>query len=125
MLILSSSAEYLVIITERVPVRERINGQTLYHATEFRVLPVATTASNAIRDHPVEKRLVDLVEKHLSSSVLWFSYDYDLTRNLQAQTLLPANGRPMWETVSKSLNWANSQVDVLFLWVGRRPFLLE
>lgn len=50
-------------------------------------------------DHPVEKHLVDLVEKHLADSVLWFSYGFDLTRNLQSQALSPADGKALWETV--------------------------
>lgn len=92
-------AEYLVVITGRAPIRRRINGHAIYHATEFRVLPVATPTSNHLIDHPVEKHLVDLIEKHLADSVLWFSYGFDLTRNLQSQTLNPANGKPMWEMV--------------------------
>lgn len=92
-------AEYVVVITGRAPIRGRINSHTIYHATEFRVLPISAPTSNTMMDHPVEKHLVDLMEQHLATSVLWFSYGYDLTRNLQAQTLNPADNKPLWETV--------------------------
>jgi hypothetical protein len=98
-LILVCVAEYIVVITGRAPIRGRISGHIIYHATEFRVLPIATPTSNHLMDHPVERHLVDLVEKHLADSVLWFSYGFDVTRSLQSQTLNPANGKPMWETV--------------------------
>ena len=92
-------ADFLVLITGRSPARGRMNGHVIYLATEFRVLPVATPSRNSLLAHPVEKHLVDLVEQHLASSVLWFSYGWDLTRTLQAQTVNPAEGRPLWETV--------------------------
>jgi phosphatidylinositol 4-phosphatase len=92
-------ADFLVLITGRSPARGRMNGHTVYLATEFRVLPVATPSRNSLVEHPVEKHLVDLVEHHLASSVLWFSYGWDLTRTLQAQTVNPNEGRPLWQTV--------------------------
>src|SRR5258707_8487582 len=92
-------ADYLVLVTGRSPARGRMNGHTIYLATEFRVLPIATPSANALVSHPVERHLVTLVEKHLSTSVLWFSYGWDLTRSLRAQALKPSDGKALWETV--------------------------
>ncbi|KAF8317564.1 hypothetical protein DL93DRAFT_2165436 [Clavulina sp. PMI_390] len=100
-----STTEYLVVITGRAAIRGRINDHTLYHATEFRVLPVATPASNHLMDHPVEKHLVDLVEKHLADSVLWFSYGFEITRTLQSQYANPSAGKPMWEAADDRFFW--------------------
>ncbi|KAF8324844.1 inositol/phosphatidylinositol phosphatase [Cantharellus anzutake] len=100
-----TTTDYLVLITGRSPARGRMNGHTIYLATEFRVLPIATPSANTLISHPVERHLVGLVENHLSASVLWFSYGWDLTRSLQAQALRPSEGKALWETLDDRFFW--------------------
>lgn len=116
-------ADYLVLITGRSPARGRMNGHTIYLATEFRVLPIATPSANTLVSHPVERHLVTLVEKHLSTSVLWFSYGWDLTRSLQAQAREPSDDKALWETVRSSHRiFLRMGLNILS---GRRQVLLE
>lgn len=93
-----ATADFLIVITAQYP-HGRIDGQTVYKATDFRILPLAPPSSNSLLDHPVEKHLLKLVEKHLYGGVFWFSYGYDLTRRMQAQAMSDSEGRALWETV--------------------------
>lgn len=107
---LTTTAEYLVIITQRTP-SCRLLTHPIFLATDFRLLPLsATSSSQAILGNPVEKELVSLVEQGLRAGSLWFSYGWDLTNTLQRQQDLEDAGRgagraPLWQRADDRFFW--------------------
>jgi hypothetical protein len=99
-----SSAEYVVILTGR-ELRGRLMGHEVYRTTDFDILPLNPNASVLNPPHIVEGHLLALVQSHLNSGQFLFSYEWDVTRRLQAQweTMDKDQGRHWWETVCMSI----------------------
>ena len=91
-------AEYLIVITEREP-RGRIDGHTIYLATDFRLFPISSPTAVHPSGQASERYLLSVVERHLLSGLFWFSYGWDITTRLQAQASVNREGKPMWELV--------------------------
>ncbi|KAG8902510.1 hypothetical protein FRB99_004384 [Tulasnella sp. 403] len=94
-------ADLLVFITS-AKLRGKFLGRPIYLARHFLLLPLTSTLS-----HPVESRLISLVYNHLQEGKFWFSYEWDLTRNLQTQTREGQNGL-MWEMADDRFFWNKS-----------------
>ncbi|KAG8905656.1 hypothetical protein FRB99_008497 [Tulasnella sp. 403] len=99
-----STSDFLVVITGRAA-RGRIDGHHIYRATDFRILSLAPPTQSNLLDHPVERHLLRLVEKHLQNGVFWFSYGWDLTRRMQTQATPESEGRAMWELADDRFFW--------------------
>lgn len=104
-----TSADYIVIITQRTPSCRLLSHQ-IYLATDFRLLPLnPASSSKAILGNPIENELVSLVEQGLKAGPMWFSYGWDLTNTLQRQKALEAGmgpGRaPLWKRADERFFW--------------------
>ena len=113
------TAEFLIVITKR-ELKGQICGHNIYRATGFELLPLQSVATSS---QVTERYLLSLVKSNLNSSLLWFSYDWDLTRRLQAQYVArPGDvGKALWESVRRSFYfWLFVE-----LALGRWPVLLE
>lgn len=96
-------AEYIIVITSR-ELRGRLMGHEIYRATDFDVLPLNPVVSTDNPPHPVEGHLLALVRSHLRGGNFLFSYEWDLTRRMQAQweTRATETGKSSWEVVCLS-----------------------
>ncbi|KAG8797549.1 hypothetical protein FRC16_008752 [Serendipita sp. 398] len=82
-----STTDFLVVITGRVS-KGKILGQEIFQATDYKVLPISSGATTAqILAHPIEQHLLALVHSHLYSASFIFSYEWDVTRRMQAQVI--------------------------------------
>ncbi|EJT97779.1 hypothetical protein DACRYDRAFT_71440 [Dacryopinax primogenitus] len=101
-----TTADFLIVITNRAR-HGRLIGSEIYLATDFKVLPIPSTANSAqLLDHPVEKRLLTLVKNHLDSGKFWFSYGWDLTRRLQSQWGdVKVEGEGLWRKCDERFWW--------------------
>jgi hypothetical protein len=54
-------------------------------------------------NHPVEKHLVGLIERHLATGLFWFSYTWDLTNRVQAQSV--SENEPLWKRADDRFFW--------------------
>ncbi|KAI0029153.1 SacI homology domain-containing protein [Vararia minispora EC-137] len=99
-------AEYIVLITGR-ELKGKILGHPIYRATEYEILPIEPNASVVHPVHPVEAHLLALIKSNLNDSVLIFSYEFDITRRLQAQWVARERdeGRASWEVVDDRFFW--------------------
>lgn len=81
-------------------------GHDIYRATEFDLLPLNPNVSAHNPPHAVEAHLLALVRSHFYGGNFLFSYTWDLTRRLQAQSEKHENeaGKSLWEVVS-SVRW--------------------
>ncbi|KAF8898432.1 SacI homology domain-containing protein [Infundibulicybe gibba] len=79
-----SLTEYIIIITGR-ELRGRIMGHEVYRAVDFDILPLNPNVSVSNPPHPVEGHFLALARSHLYGGNFLFSYEWDLTRRLQAQ----------------------------------------
>jgi phosphatidylinositol 4-phosphatase len=93
-------ADFIVLVTGRES-HGHILGHQVFRATDFKVLPLA---SSLVEQHPVESHLLALVRAHLFGGTFWFSYTWDLTCRLQEQRLTRDKnvGKAIWETVRTS-----------------------
>jgi hypothetical protein len=73
----------------------------VYRATDFDILPLNPNISTDSPPHPVEGHLLALVRSHLHGGNFLFSYEWDLTRRMQAQweTRDKEAGKYFWEMV--------------------------
>ncbi|KAI0322321.1 SacI homology domain-containing protein [Amylostereum chailletii] len=99
-------SEYVIVITGR-ELRGKLLGHSVYKATDFDILPLEPGISVSNPPHPVEAHLLALVRSHLSSGIFLFSYDFDITRRLQAQWVARAKdeGKASWEVVDDRFFW--------------------
>lgn len=76
-------------------------GQDVYRATGFDILPLNPNISVQDPPHAVEGHLLALIRSHLKSSLLLFSYGWDLTTRLQAQWAAQESTKrqALWEAV--------------------------
>jgi hypothetical protein len=76
-------------------------GHEVYRATDFDILPLNPNISTDSPPHPVEGHLLALVRSHLHGGNFLFSYEWDLTRRMQAQweTRDKEAGKYFWEMV--------------------------
>ena len=96
-IILSFSADYLVVITKRKLVSTILNT-AIYAATDFSVFPVDRATTVELLAHPDEAYLLGLLKAHLFSAPFYFTYGgYNVTNRLQQQKL--NDERSFWETV--------------------------
>ena len=81
-------------------------GNYIYRATEFEILPLNVNISVDHPSHPVESYLLALVRSHLYGGTFLFSYEWDVTRRLQAQSDSQESDKlkHMWELVRTFLN---------------------
>jgi hypothetical protein len=68
---------------------------------DFDILPLDPGISASKPSHPVETHLLALVRTHLNYGQFLYSYEFDVTRRLQAQYVARQKDEdmPMWETV--------------------------
>ncbi|KAG8934499.1 hypothetical protein FRC03_011044 [Tulasnella sp. 419] len=101
-LISLATTDYLVLITS-AKLFGKLLRHPIYLATRFLVLPVATTPL----EHPAEKHLLGLLHKHLTEGKFWFSYEWDLTRRLQAQAQSAKSdeGKALWQVADDRFFW--------------------
>lgn len=99
-----ATSDFLIVITGR-EARGRIDGHAIYLATDFKVLPIAPPSSYHLLEHPVERHLQKLVERHLVEGVFWFSYGWDLTRRLQTQASADSESKSAWELADDRFFW--------------------
>lgn len=76
-------------------------GHPIYRAVDFDILPLDPGVSVSKPSHPVEIHLLALVRSHLNNGNFLYSYEFDVTRRLQAQYVARETdeGKPMWEIV--------------------------
>lgn len=76
-------------------------GHEVYRATDFDVLPLNPNISVINPPHPVESHLIALVRSHWHGGHFLFSYEWDITRRLQAQWFAREEDatKAIWETV--------------------------
>jgi hypothetical protein len=98
-------AEYVIVLTGR-ELRGRLMGHEVYRATNFDILPLNPNISTDSPPHPVEEHLLALVRSHLHGGNFLFSYEWDLTRRMQAQwgTRDKEAGKYFWEMVLPGLH---------------------
>ncbi|KAI9511793.1 SacI homology domain-containing protein [Russula earlei] len=101
-----TQSEYLIIITGR-ELRGHLLGHPVYRAVDFDILPLDPGVSASKPSHPVETHLLALVRSHLSSGQFLYSYEFDVTRRLQAQYVARETdeGKPMWEIADDRFFW--------------------
>jgi hypothetical protein len=82
-------------------------GHPIYRAVDFEILPLDPGVSVSKPSHPVELHLLALVRSHLSSGNFLYSYEFDITRRLQAQYVAREydEGKALWEIVRIPLSW--------------------
>jgi hypothetical protein len=73
---------------------------------DFDILPLDPGISVSKPSHPVETHLLALVRTHLNHGQFLYSYEFDVTRRLQAQYVARQKDEdmPMWGTVSVILS---------------------
>ncbi|CCA67182.1 probable SAC1-recessive suppressor of secretory defect [Serendipita indica DSM 11827] len=102
-----STSDFLVLITDRKS-KGKLLGKDIYQATDYKVLPIASGASvSQILGHPIEKQLLGLIHSHLFSATFIFSYEWDVTRRMQAQ-LIAANddaAKAPWQAADLRFFW--------------------
>ncbi|KAJ7630572.1 SacI homology domain-containing protein [Roridomyces roridus] len=101
-----SLSDYVVVISER-EFKGRLLGHDIYRATDFELLPLSQNINVANPPHPVEAHLIALVRSHLLGGSFLFSYDWDMTRRLQAQweTREQDTSKAFWETADDRFFW--------------------
>lgn len=105
-LISLSLSEYVIVISGR-ELQARLMGHDIYRATEFDLLPLNPNVSAHNPPHAVEAHLLALVRSHLYGGNFLFSYTWDLTRRLQAQSQKHENeaGKSLWEVADDRFFW--------------------
>ncbi|WFD25676.1 Phosphoinositide phosphatase sac1 [Malassezia nana] len=100
------TSDFLVVITNRKRVAH-ILGSTIYLATDFRMLPIQSSANPSLLSHPIEKRLIALVKESLYSGPLYFSYEMDLTSSMQRQVQNAGKegSVPLWKRADERFFW--------------------
>lgn len=102
------TSDFLVVVTNRKKVAH-IQKSNIYLATDFRLLPVRSGANPGLLRHPIERRLLGLVKESLYSGPLYFSYETDLTSNLQRQVQQSAAAQgatvPLWKRADDRFFW--------------------
>ncbi|KAJ7655198.1 SacI homology domain-containing protein [Mycena polygramma] len=101
-----SLSDYVVVMTGR-EFKGRLMGHDIYSATDFELLPLGQNINVFNPPHPVEAHLLALVRSHLMGGSFLLSYDWDLTRRLQAQweSREKDADRPFWETADDRFFW--------------------
>ncbi|KAK2462025.1 hypothetical protein APHAL10511_006488 [Amanita phalloides] len=99
-------AEYIILMTGR-ELQGRFLGHDIYRATKFDILSINPDISAYNPPHPVEAHLLALVRSHLEGGNFLFSYDWDLTRSLQAQWTSGDTDakKALWEIVDDRFFW--------------------
>ncbi|KAF4605523.1 hypothetical protein EYR40_004309 [Pleurotus pulmonarius] len=101
-----SLSDYVVVATGR-ELRGHLMGHEVYRATDFDVLPLNPNISVINPPHPVESHLIALVRSHWHGGHFLFSYEWDITRRLQAQWFSREEDatKAIWETADNRFFW--------------------
>jgi hypothetical protein len=100
------SSKYLVVITGRKELRVAGLAAPVFKATNFQVFPITKGGSPSLLKNPVDKALVQLLQTHLYSGPLYYSYGWDLGSSFQRQS-----GRgygkdtPLWQKTDERFFW--------------------
>ncbi|KAF8641228.1 hypothetical protein AX17_000862 [Amanita inopinata Kibby_2008] len=99
-------SDYIILLTGR-ELRGCFLGHDIYRATRFDILPINSNVPAYGSPHPVEAHLLALVRSHLEGGNFLFSYDWDLTRRLQAQweTRDANTNKSLWEMADDRFFW--------------------
>ncbi len=102
-LLRTTPAEYIIVLTGR-ELLGRLMGHNIYRATDFDILQLNPDASVQNPPSAAEAHLLALVKSHLTCGHFLYSYEWDLTRRLQAQweDLRDDSGQALWELVRPS-----------------------
>lgn len=94
--------KYVIFVTKAREVG-RILGHPILQATDFDLVPLREWR---IRDDS-EKQYLGLVEKHLHSGSIFFSYELDITSSFQRQASqgAPQPGQFLWERADPRFFW--------------------
>ncbi|KAG7887518.1 hypothetical protein KL925_004436 [Ogataea polymorpha] len=87
------SCHYLLVVTEASEMGQLYGGKKVFKMTSFKMLPLSPTKYNLDED---ETRYMKLLESHLQSASLMFSYDYDLTKPFVKQAENGYDPEYMW-----------------------------
>ena len=87
-----------VIIANRVEEAGRLNGHSVFKVAQHSVIPV----DKKQRPDQDETQYIALLEQHLMSATLFFSYGYDLTNSAQRNEKL---GSASWESADQRFFW--------------------
>ncbi|KIM31856.1 hypothetical protein M408DRAFT_327265, partial [Serendipita vermifera MAFF 305830] len=102
-----ATTDFLVLITNRKS-KGNLLGKEIYLATDYKVLPISSQSTiSQILANPAEKQLLALVHSHLFSSTFLFSYDWDITRRMQAQVIAHADDatKAPWQAADLRFFW--------------------
>ncbi|CAO3631245.1 unnamed protein product [Cunninghamella blakesleeana] len=98
------SGEYLIVITNRESVGA-IDGHQIYRANSFEIIPLATNLSGLTsKQQKDESAYLDLLQQHLKSGAIYYSFGFDLTQSLQRQATLNTS-EPLWKRVDERFHW--------------------
>lgn len=102
------TTDFVIVITNRKHASS-VLGADIFLATDFRLLPISADARPSLLQHPVEKKLIRLVKEQLYLGPLYFSYEFDLTSNMQRQVKLgtdsSASRVPLWKRADPRFFW--------------------
>lgn len=102
------TTDFVIVITNRKHAASLL-GADVFLATDFRMLPISSDANPGLLKHPVEKKLIQLVKEQLYLGPLYFSYEFDLTSNMQRQIKLGADSSsaliPLWKRADPRFFW--------------------
>ncbi|CAO3590086.1 unnamed protein product [Absidia cylindrospora] len=104
------AGEYLIVITGRENICA-IQGKQIYRASAFEIIPLAHGLSGLTsQQQHDESTYVDLLQQHLKSGALYYSYGFDVTNALQRQAESD-HKEPLWKRFisTKLIESANSQ----------------
>ncbi|KAI8391264.1 SacI homology domain-containing protein [Radiomyces spectabilis] len=101
------AGEYMIVITNCDCIGS-IGGQDIYRISAFQILPLAQDLSELSElQAQDEQHYVTLLEYHLKSNSFFYSYNYDLTQNLQKQSQFSADtlSAPLWQRSDERFFW--------------------
>lgn len=100
------TSKFLVVATTRKEFKVAGLAAPVYLATNFNVLPIVKGGSSSLLNHPVDKSLVQLLQSHLYSGPLYFSYGWDLGTSFQRQSSSQYSRQaPLWQKTDERFFW--------------------
>lgn len=94
---------FLIVATQKQRVGHLPNDHALYKLVGFDLIPFieSTTHLNEIQKRD-QDHFISLIRNILSTDGFYFSYTYDLTRNLQKQSSVPTNSQNLLANIERS-----------------------
>ncbi|KAF9433991.1 hypothetical protein BGZ76_008718 [Entomortierella beljakovae] len=97
------AGDHIIVITERTQVGE-VDGQGIYKVKDYKILPLSR--NNLTRAQiGQEASYLSLLNAHLQSAKIHFSYGYEITHTLQRQSELKGNTQHFWERADERFFW--------------------